>query len=58
MALTGQLAAQLPQEMQVSASILYWVSPSEIALTGQLAAHDPQEMQVSLILNAMVQYLR
>jgi hypothetical protein len=45
--------AQAPQEMQVSASITYLSSPSEIAFTGQSAAHAPQEMHSSLITYAI-----
>jgi hypothetical protein len=51
---TGHASAQEPQSMQVSASITYTPSPSEIASTGHSAAHAPQPMQSSVILNAMV----
>ena len=50
----GQLPAQVPQEMQESASMTYWESPSEIAPTGQPSAQVPQEMQASEITYAMV----
>ena len=44
------IVANYQQSMQVSASITYWVSPSEIASTGQPAAQAPQLMQASEIL--------
>ena len=50
---TGQVSAQEPQPMQVSASITYCVSPCEIAATGQFSAQAPQEMQASVILYAI-----
>jgi hypothetical protein len=46
---TGQTSAQAPHSMQVSASIMYWLSPWEIALTGHSASHAPQLMHSSLI---------
>lgn len=46
---TGQVSAQAPQLMQVSSSITYFPSPSEIASTGQAPAHAPQAMHSSLI---------
>ena len=46
---TGQVPAQAPQEMQVSASMTYLPSPSEIAETGHSSAHAPHAMQSSLI---------
>ena len=46
---TGQVAAQAPQEMQVSGSIWNLPSPSEIAPTGHAASQAPQEMHSSLI---------
>jgi hypothetical protein len=54
MAPMGQAPAQEPQEMQVSASMLYWVSPWEMAPMGHCSAQVPQEMQASEILYAMV----
>jgi len=53
MASVGQLAAQAPQSTQTSASIMYWVSPWEIASTGQFSAQVPQLTQASVILCAM-----
>jgi hypothetical protein len=44
---TGQAAAQAPHSMQVSASITYAASPSDIASTGQSAAQAPQLIHVS-----------
>jgi len=46
---TGQVSAHAPHSVQVSASITYFPSPSEIALTGHSASHAPQEMQSSFI---------
>lgn len=54
---TGQVPAQAPQEMQVSASITYLPSPSLIALTGHSSAHAPQAMHSSLITYAIVKHL-
>ena len=42
----GQVPAQAPQEMQVSASISNLPSPSEIAPTGQAPAQAPQDTQL------------
>jgi hypothetical protein len=47
---TGHTDAQEPQSMQVSGSITYLSSPSEIASTGHSAAQAPQEMHSSVIL--------
>ena len=47
---TGHTSAQAPQSMQVSASISYFPSPSEIAVTGHPSAQAPQLMQASEIL--------
>jgi hypothetical protein len=49
----GQTFAQAPQEMQVSASMLYWLSPSDIALTGHSDSQAPHLMHVSEILYAI-----
>lgn len=46
----GQTAAQAPQSMQVSASMLYWVSPAEIAEVGHSPSQAPQLMQLSLMM--------
>ena len=54
---TGQVPAQAPQLMQVSASMTYLPSPSEIAFTGHSAAQAPQLMHSSVILNAMLFHL-
>jgi hypothetical protein len=51
----GQTPAQLPQLMQVSASIEY-LSPSEIASTGQTGAQVPHAMQVSPITYAIINF--
>lgn len=53
-ALTGQVPAQAPQEMQAASSITYFPSPSEIAFTGHSAAHAPHEMHSSEILYAIL----
>jgi len=45
----GQVPAQLPQSMQLPASISMCSEPMEIAPTGQTPSHAPQEIQVSLI---------
>lgn len=50
---TGQTPAQAPHSIQVSASITYLPSPSEIALTGHSASQAPQLMHSSLITYAM-----
>ena len=50
---TGQVPAQAPQLMQVSASMTNLPSPSEMALTGHSAAQAPQLMQSSEILYAI-----
>lgn len=47
---TGQVSAQAPHSMQVSGSITYLPSPSEIAPTGHAPAQAPQAMHSSLIL--------
>ena len=44
---TGQTEAQVPQSMQVSASISYASSPAEIASTGHSPAQVPHEIHVS-----------
>jgi len=49
----GQAAAQLPQSMQVSASITNFPSPSEMAPTGHSPAQAPHDIQLSLITYAM-----
>ena len=49
----GHTPAQVPQLIQVSASITYWLSPSEIAPTGHSAAQLPQLTQESLITYAI-----
>ena len=54
---TGQVPAQAPQLTQVSASITYLPSPSEIAFTGHPSAQAPQAMQSSEITYAMLNYL-
>jgi hypothetical protein len=54
---TGHESAQAPQSMQVSASITYLPSPSEIAPVGHSAAQAPQAMQSSEILYAIGLYL-
>ena len=46
---TGQVLAQAPHSMQVSGSISYLPSPSEIALTGHAAAQAPHAMHSSEI---------
>ncbi len=51
---TGQISAQLPQEMHSSALITYFPSPSVMQLTGQPSAQAPQAMHSSLILNAIL----
>jgi hypothetical protein len=43
--------------MQVSASISYLPSPSEIAETGHASAQAPQAMQASVILYAILGHL-
>ena len=53
---TGHTPAHAPHSMQVSASMTYLPSPSEIALTGHSAAQAPQAMHSSEILYAMVKY--
>ena len=53
---TGHTPAQAPHSMQVSASMTYLPSPSEIAPTGHSAAQAPQAMHSSEILYAMVKY--
>ena len=50
----GQTPAQVPQEMQASASITYWLSPWEIALTGHSLSQVPQLTQESEITYAMI----
>lgn len=50
----GHAPAQVPQEMQVSASITYCPSPSEIALTGHSPSQVPQDTQASEITYAMI----
>ncbi len=50
---TGQTAAQAPQSMQASASILYCVSPAEIADTGHSLSQVPQLMHESVMVCAM-----
>jgi hypothetical protein len=50
----GHTPAQVPQLMQVSASISYFPSPWEIAFTGHSPAQLPQLTQVSLITYAMI----
>lgn len=54
---TGQVSAHAPHSVQVSASITYFPSPSEIALTGHSASHAPQEMQSSFITYAIWKHL-
>jgi hypothetical protein len=54
---TGQVSAQAPHSMQVSASISYLPSPSEIAETGHASAQAPQAMQASVILYAILGHL-
>jgi hypothetical protein len=46
---TGQTSSQAPQSIQVSGSISYLVSPSEIASTGHSAWQEPQEIHSPLI---------
>lgn len=55
---TGHVPAHAPQLMQVSASITYLPSPSEIAFTGQPSAQAPQAMQSSEITYAISVYLQ
>ena len=50
----GQVAAQVPQPRQASASISYLSSPSVIAPTGHSPAQAPHFTQPSLITNAIV----
>jgi len=50
---TGHASAQAPQSRQVSASITYLPSPSEIAPAGQASAQAPHWMQASLIAYAI-----
>ena len=50
---TGQVSAQAPHSMHLSASITYLPSPSEIASTGHSAAQAPQEMHSSPITYAI-----
>ena len=57
MASTGQLSQQAPQLTQVSASMTYCSSPSEMASTGQLSAQAPHLTQASVILYAMIMFL-
>lgn len=49
----GHTPAQVPQEMQASASITYWLSPWEIAPTGHSPSQVPQLTQESEITNAI-----
>ena len=46
----GQTAAQAPQSMQVSASIINFGSPADIAFTGHSPAHVPHMIHPSLII--------
>ncbi len=50
---TGQTLAQDPQSIQVSGSITYLPSPSEIAFTGHSASQAPQLIHSSLITYAI-----
>jgi hypothetical protein len=50
MASTGQAPAHEPQSIQLPASILYWLSPAEMALTGHSPSQVPQEIHSVLIL--------
>ena len=50
MAPTGQAPAQVPQLMQLLASISYLPSPWLMALTGHSPSQVPQETQESVIL--------
>lgn len=54
---TGHVSAQAPQSRQVSASITYLPSPSEIAPAGHASAQAPHWMQASLIAYAITVYL-
>ena len=53
----GHTPAQVPQLIQVSASITYCPSPSAIAFTGHSPSHVPQLKHASLITYAIINYL-